>query len=448
MIELTHRRKWNSKLFDTGRTQLDIDGITEHIIYGTKIQDGLHDIEPDGSFVEINTLFEQVNDSDETNKVRRTRCGRISISNKLDQSKDRIKILTKNGNGITLKLKGYKTYGPHFDNLKSCYYTTDEGYILRYYPHYKGVRLVIEIPNPQTSMNIFRFVCREIGCNYTYEETDNGIRCVSETGKDDIFIEASYVVDSNRDYGTISVKLGGLTPGGHQIIRKVIDPIWLGSAIGPVLADPNVTIDDSTGTLEDTYIDVFNPTFNFGAQTFIGFKDYAAGEKISTLVYVDLSGEPGGTVITSRFGFDIYLQSLTVNWQSFKVLTSWGEGNKTSSAAGAGESSWNTSESPTTWNTAGCKGSGTDRASSSDSTGSITTTSSDYQVTVAAATTQDWLDNAANNKGFLIEGQGGDASGSFAFARSSESGVGNIPYFYYEYVAGNYIPFFFDGGYY
>ena len=233
MDELIHKRDWNSKRFDTGRTRILADK-REVPIYGELLQNGLHDENPDGSFDEVNTLFEDADDGDETDRVKRTRCGGISISNKLDQSKDSIKILTKNGNGIRLKLKGYKTYGPHFDDLKSCYYTTNEGYILRYYPHYKGVNLVIEIPNPQTSANVFRFICREIGCDYTYEETSDGIRCISSTGVDDIHIASSVVTDANGDYGPVNIKLGELTAEGYQILRKVIGPIWLGNAIGPV----------------------------------------------------------------------------------------------------------------------------------------------------------------------------------------------------------------------
>lgn len=231
MIELIHKRTWDSKTFDTERFNED-----ERPIYGAKLQKGLHDENPDGSYDECNILFETADDGDETDRIKRTRCGRISISNKLDTSKDSIKILTKNGNGVRLKLRGYKTYGPHFDNLKSCYYTTDEGIILRYYPHYKGVKLVIEIPNPKTSTNVFRFVVNEIGCNYTYEDTVRGIKCISSTGEDDIYLGSSPAEDGNGDIINVALSLGGLTAQGKQLIRKAIPPVWLGNAAAPVRA--------------------------------------------------------------------------------------------------------------------------------------------------------------------------------------------------------------------
>ncbi len=233
MKELISKRGWDSKRFDTGKIFVDKDN-KEIPVYGERLQNGLHDIEPDGSFVEVDTLFMPADDGDETDRVKRTRCGRLSISNKLDTAKDSIKVLTKNGNGIRLKLRGYKTYGPHFDDLKSCYYTTDEGYILRYYPHYKGIKLVIEIPNPTTATNVFRFVVNEIGCTYTYQETVRGIRCISSTGEDNIYLGNSIAEDGNGDTKKVTLKLGELTAQGKQLILKVIPPVWLGNATTPV----------------------------------------------------------------------------------------------------------------------------------------------------------------------------------------------------------------------
>lgn len=447
MNELIHKRNWNSKVFDTG----SIDE-KERPIYAAKIQEGMHDINPDGTFDEINTWFESAEDADETDRVKRTRCGRISISNKLDTAKDSIKILTKNDNGIRLKLQGYKTYGPKFDDLRSCYYTTNEGYILRYYPHYKGVNLVIEIPNPQTSANVFKFVCREIGCSYTYEETDKGIRCISSTGEDDIFIAASYVVDAAGDYGPISVRLGGVDENGNQIIKKIIGPVWLGNAIGPVLADPDVTIIDGVdgGVVEDANLGSFAPDENQGLRDFIGLQRYAVDNHMTFTIKADLTPYPGVTIISGSWELDFYQVDNTCTVDTYKVLLDWNEGTGNPSApANAGEVTWNSNlHGTSTWNTGGCQGSGTDHEAIAESNYSLTATGSGQILSLTAATIQGWIDSSSTNHGTITMTDDIPAL-KLIRIRSSQAITGSKPILNFKYTEGVIgFPFFFGAGHY
>lgn len=437
MIELIHKRNWDSKVFDTGR----IDD-KERPIYGTKIQNGLHDIEPDGSFVECNPLLQPSSKGVSTDEAIRTRCGEVRISDTNHESKQLAKVKSKDLEGISLKLKGIRTYGPSLPTLKEAVYSTNDGVTVRQFPNYKGINIVLEIANPQTASNVYEFTIKEYGCDYTYEEINGDIKCISSSGKSDIWIKALYAVDANGDYGSVSMRLGGVTAEGYQIVEKTINPIWLGNAVGPVEIDPSVTIDDDSGTLEDNMLIDSGPDDNYG-----GFSQLQVEDNRNTLMKVDLSAYSGITVSSAKFGIDIYdfTSSKTIGW--YKVLLSWVEGTS-SGAIESGTSCWNYREYNTlSWNTGGCRGAGSDRNATAEGTSDITANNSDYPLDLTTATVQDWIDNISNNHGICIDWiSGGTTPSRF---RSSEATLGNKPYFYMEYTsAANGFPFFFDAGHY
>jgi hypothetical protein len=428
LLELTDKREWDSKLFDTGRVDEK-----ERPIYGTKLQNGLHDIEPDGSFVDINTLFQPHAVGVSTDRVIRNRCGEVRASDTGSESKDLAKVKTKNLCGVSLKLKGYRTYGPHFDDLKSTYYTTNNGITLKYYPNYKGVNIVIVIDNPQIASNVYRFSIQEYGCSYTYEKIEGGIKCISSTGQDDIYIKALYVKDANDGYGSVDIDLDGVEDG-RQIIKKTIAPVWLGNAVGPVESDPSVTIDDDTGTFEDAISYNGLPDNNYGAWD-RGSLFNQATNKQSTFIKVLLTSLAGKTVVDSYFGFDVFGNTFPVVGNAHVILVPWGEGNKNGAAASAGELTYNSSEhSISTWNTANCKGDGTDRVAAVDGTYTFTGINSDTHFPVSSGAVQGMIDSPATNYGWVFETL--DIFSRTIAWRSSEAVIGNKPYIYVEYTEG------------
>ena len=424
MVELIHKRGWNSKVFDTGR----IDE-KERTVYGTKIQDGLHDIEPDGSFVDINTWFQPHAVGVSTDRVIRNRCGEVRASDTASESKDLAKVKTKNLCGISLKLKGYRTYGPHFNDLKSTYYTTNDGITLKYLPSHKGVNIVIVIDNPQTATNIYSFTLKEYGCSYTYEKIDGGVKCVSSTGKDDIYIKATYAKDSDDNYGPVDIDLDGVE-NGMQVIKKTIAPVWFGNAVGPVESDPSITIDDDTGTFEDTISYNVLPNNNYGAVT-NGQIFNQATNKQSAFIKVDLTSLSAVTVTNAYFGFDVFGNFFPVVANAHVILVPWGEGNKSNAAATAGELSYNHSAFPTLWNTPNCKGAGIDRVAAIDSTYTFTGVNSDTHFPVSNGAVQGMINTPATNYGWIIETF--DVSNSAAWG-SSETVTRTKPYIYVEYT--------------
>ena len=111
MIELINRRNWDSKLFDTGRTSILADK-REVPIYGTKIQNGLHDIEPDGSFVECDMTIDAIANGVTTHQVRRGRYGELRFGDAASVNKHLCKIKYKDGNGVSLKYLGADSGSP------------------------------------------------------------------------------------------------------------------------------------------------------------------------------------------------------------------------------------------------------------------------------------------------------------------------------------------------
>lgn len=423
MLELINKRKWNSKVFDTGKMAAKVlESDHDRPIYSTKLQNGLHDIEPDGSFVEVNKKFMDYEVGVSTDKIIRNRCGEVRISDTGSASKDLAKIKTKRDCGISLKLKGIRTYGPFFDDLKSCYYTTNEGIILRYYPHYKGVSIVVEIANPQTASNVYRFSLKEYGCDYTYEEINGAIKCISSTGKDDIHIKATYAIDGSGDYGSVHMRLGDVV-NGYQEVEKVIAPVWLGNAEAPVLSDPDITIEDGVdgGVIEDNFILSNDPTTNYGTFTAIYIRNYSANER-SSVVYVDISSLAGATPLSGKFLCATTAYSgAAFDSKAFKLSKRFVET----------ESTWNEYESGSSWETGGAKGV-TDRAAIEECTFiTIHSIGEVVDVPITVDTLTEWL---TSNDGLLMESVT-LANNAYWACGSAEHSTTPIQ-FYMEYTEG------------
>lgn len=430
------KRDWDSITHDTGRKQ---DGKR---VLATKIQNGLHDQEPDGSFVECDTTLETYEIGVSTHKVKRGRYKVLKFSDTASDSKHLAKIITKNDCGISLKFKDNKTYGPWQDTQKKIRYNTDIGVTLNHYPTYKGVNIEIVIDNPQTASNEYTFTIQPEGCTYTYEEIQGGIRCISSTGKDDIFIRVTYCLDVNESQGECGIRLGSVVDGYQEII-KWINPTWLSNAVGPVRFDPSVTIND-TSTFFDAILPQNGPDMNYGGGTYFQVYAYTGGF-YNTLLKADTTAYSGTTLVsgTARFGCDVYniVGGTPIVTDYYQVLIDWLEGNSFGTRDGGCE--WGYAKATSVpWTSNGCRGSGTDRNATADGTVNITGLDTDKQFPISDALAQAWLDDPSTNYGIVMETL---SASKYWRGYSSESGASNLPYYYFEYVeAAGRTFFFFD----
>lgn len=431
MVELIHKRGWDSKTFDTGKKEKGKS------VLGAKLQNGLHDIEPDGSFVDCDMTIETIVNGVTTHQVKRGRYGELRFGDNSSENKHLCKIKYKNGNGISLKYLGADSGSPIING--DVKFAAADGIQLRHLPTYKGVKIELITDDPLTAPLEYAFSVKAYGQNYTYEIIDGSIIATGEDGKI-ITIHAPYAVDANDDTGQVRYELLGIVDE-YQLFKKVVDEVWLRQAVAPVRIDPNVAIDDDSGTFEDAYISSPSVNNNYGARDLMIARN-VSGTRDCMLMKADLSDYLGATVIAARFGLDIYDVNNPIFIRWHRVLIPWGEGVGNDVAATAGECSFNHSEEPTTWTTAGCLGDGTDRQAVEEGNAVIPSISSDYHLDLTTATGQAWLDDVAVNHGIMVDAPV-FSHPERILARSSETVTGNKPYFYMEYTEGGGEGFFF-----
>lgn len=446
MKELIHKRKLDSKTFDTGRTQLNVDGVTEDPIYGTRVQNGLHAIESDGSLVDCDMGIEESTDGVTHLRAKKGRWGQMRFGDSSHPNSFLVKIKNKDLKGVSFKYTGANGSSMTANNGKPlCNF--DNGISIESTPYYKGVKMDIIVNDPLTAPLEYHFSVKTYGQDYDFIEENGGATLRGED-QDPIFIKPPYAEDANGDIGPVTIHYTGMD-GNLITFKKAIDEEWLRQAVAPVRIDPDVTIDDVSGTLEDTRIAHFTglDDYNYGGATFLNFVNNAANDMQNDLLRVDLTAYSGIIVTSAKFGIDIYFKNTQNPALSIhRMLRAWGEGNRNGATATAGQSSWNDFFQPNAWATAGALSNGNDRQTSAESTTTITGVDSDFALDLTAASVQDDIDNPGNNHGYGVYNTN-QVAGSNAKAYTSESGVGNIPYFYMEWIAGDgWVPFFFDGG--
>ena len=433
MVELIHKRGWDSKVFDTGRVQVK-EGEPDRPIYAAQLQNGLHDIEPNGSFVDCDPSMCDYIGNVSTLEAIRGRYGSLRAGDSESESKDRVKILTKRDCGISLKLCGHKTYGPWEDTTRKIRFDTNDGITLNYYPSYKGVNIVITVDNPQTASNIIKFSLKEYGCDYTYEEKDGNIVARSSTGKDDVYINALYATDATGDSGEVHLRLGDIVDG-YQIIEKVIAPVWFGNAVGPVETDPSITIEDGVdgGVIEDALISSFSSqvTWNWGAQTFTQCYNGTLSTSQNVARFVDLSPYSGVTVLSGKYILDCTQLdasgwTVTVN----PILRQWNEGNKLGAIASTGAITGNSARhNEESWASIICTGADTDYNSTVAASFIAPASLGVFDVNLTAISIQNKIDGTNNGDIFRVPFTN-TASGF----RTGASESANAPQFYMEYT--------------
>lgn len=150
----------------------------------------------------------------------------------------------------------------------------------------------------------------------------------------------------------------------------------------------------------DTYMYQAVPTGAYGGVDPL-VQSYSVGNERSCIFKFDLSSIPAVNKVSS---VELkYLVSLAAGSGAtltvYRVLRDWVEA----------QVSWNIWKTANNWTTAGCKGSGTDRAASNSGTASMRTTNG-WQVIDHASLVPDvqaWVDGSLANYGWILVTSGG-----------------------------------------
>ena len=422
MVELIHKRGWDSKTFDTGKKEKGKS------VLGAKLQNGLHDIEPDGSFVDCDMTIETIVNGVTTHQVKRGRYGELRFGDNSSENKHLCKIKYKNGNGISLKYLGADSGSPIING--DVKFAAADGIRLRHLPTYKGVKIELITDDPLTAPLEYAFSVKAYGQNYTYEIIDGSIIATGEDGKI-ITILAPYAVDANDDTCQVHYDLFGILDE-YQLFKKVVDETWLRQAAAPVRIDPNITIEDGVdgGVIYDSFLDKVAPTVNYGNRVNIGLHELIPGQPQPGIIYVSLADYGSVTWLNGKFTLSPVSSGGTLPYsvKVWRLKKSWTESTVTYNDADIA------------WQTPGAKGA-LDRASVEEATVSIDNAVTDFPI--LAATLNDYWGGDVANNGVLLEAS---QTGGNVHMHSSE-GTGTQPVFYGEYTESgvNGFPFFFSG---
>lgn len=426
---------WDINKHPTGRFHTDLETGRKSPIIGVTFQNGLNDIEPDGSFVPCDMGLDDVADGVTTHMVRRGRYRELRFTDIASTNKHLCKYKDKDGNGQSIKCIDDDCNLPDVSNGKPKF-TSSNGITIEHTPTYNGVKIEIVISDPAMAPLEYTFSIKDYGQAYEFTESNGALIATGVNGKKIIY-QAPYIVDANEEVGMAHYVLMGRSGGYYQFKKVVDDEAWFRNAVAPVRFDPNIIVDDDSGTFEDTQTYSGAPDNNYGiwAQ---GALYSQSGNRQSCFIKVDLTSLSGFTVTDAYFGFDVFGSAHPEVGNAHVILVPWGEGNKNGTAASVGELTYNSSAHPTAWNTANCKGDGVDRLAAIDGTYTFIANNSDTHFPVSNAAVQGMIDTPATNYGWVFETLA--LFGGSVIWRSSETVIGNKPYLYVEFTEGGIAP--------
>lgn len=200
-------------------------------IVGATFQNGLNDIEPDGSFVPCNMSIDSIVDGVTTHRVNRGRYGELRFADTGESNKHLCKIKYKDNKGISFKYLGGDSDLPDISNGKPKF-TSSNGVEIEHIPTYKGVAINIIISDPLTAPFEHTFSIKTYGQDYAYTEQNGAIVATGDDAKT-ITMRANLATDANGDESPVSLVLTGEV-SGFQTFKKVVDEAWLRAAAAPV----------------------------------------------------------------------------------------------------------------------------------------------------------------------------------------------------------------------
>ncbi len=223
---MTKHKDWDINEEATGRVK------NGKPITGVTFQNGLNDIEPDGSFVPCDMGLATVIEGVTTHRVQRGRYGELRFADTGEANKHLCKIKYKDNKGISFKYLGGNSDLPDVSGGKPKF-TSDNGVEIEHIPTYKGVVINIIINDPLTAPFEHTFSVKTYGQDYTYIQQEGAIVAMGNDLKA-ITMRANPATDANGDESPVTLVLAEVV-GGLQTFKKVVDETWLRAAAAPVV---------------------------------------------------------------------------------------------------------------------------------------------------------------------------------------------------------------------
>lgn len=405
-------KDWDINEHATGRFRVDPETKRKLPIIGATFQNGLNDIEPDGSFVPCDVRISEATQGVTYLEMNRGRMGELRFGDSSHPNSFLVKIKNKSLKGISFKYTGATGSSMTANNGKPlCHF--DNGISIESTPYYKGVKMDIIVNDPLNAPIEYPFSIKTYGQDYVFVEENGGATLRGED-QASVFIKPPYAEDANGDIGPVTIHYTGIE-NNLITFKKVVDEAWLRQAAAPVRIDPDVTIEDGVdgGVIEDNWMQSSVPNANRGTSIFLALATYA-----SPLIYVDLSVYADVTPISGKF-LCTGLNTSAVNGKAYKLLKSFNEL----------QSTWNVRETGVNWQTPGAKGV-TDRATIEEY--SFSSPSVQYEILdipITVSTLIEWL---SINYGVLLEYTGGGVQWNMGSAEHATYPIR----FYFEYTEG------------
>ncbi len=149
----------------------------------------------------------------------------------------------------------------------------------------------------------------------------------------------------------------------------------------------------------ETWIRDTSPATNFNANDFFYVGVYSTSDKDRGLIKWDLSSIPSNaTIISATLSLYVYLDESGNEriMSAYRVKRAWTETGVT----------WNTYDGSNNWGTAGCANTTSDREATNIGTATIPASpevDSEIQITLDAASVQEWIDGTLTNNGLLLQ---------------------------------------------
>lgn len=401
---------------------------------GTIIQNGLNDIEPDGSFVPCDTRISEINRGVTHLKMNRGRMGELRFGDSSHPNNFLVKIKNKRLKGVSFKYTGAYGESMTANNGKPlCHF--DNGISIESTPYYKGVKMDIIINEPLTAPLEYPFSVKTYGQDYAFIEEKGGVTLRGED-QEDYFIKPPYAIDANGDIGPVTIHYTGVV---NKLItfKKVVDETWLRQAAAPVRIDPDVTIEDGVagGVIKDAGMLGTVPGSNYGAYIYNPIKTSLAGTQQNFAIYVDLSAYTDITITSAKYIFEVVFWQGSI--QTFEVnpsLRAWGEGIHVGGTPSTGELTFNSARhNQQAWTTGGGYGADTDYDSFISDVCSWPPGLGSFDVNLSVESVQSKIDSPSTNYGDIFRPNIFATGALFRFA-SNEHATAARPQLYFEYT--------------
>ena len=430
---MTFHKDWDINEHATGRSK------NNKPIVGVTLQNGLNDIEPDGSFVPCDMRISEVTQGVTHLKMNRGRMGELRFGDSSHPNSFLVKIKDKGLRGVSFKYTGADGESMTANNGKPlCHFSN--GISIESTPYYKGVKMDIIVNDPLTAPLEYPFSVKTYGQEYIVIEENGGLTFIGDDLAQ-IYVKPPYAVDANGDIGSVTTHYTGMD-GNLITFKKVVDETWLRQAMAPVRIDPDVeTIDDVSGTFEDATIQALAPDKNHGGWNTLMAFDGAESSHINFLCRVDLSAYSDITVTSAKYIFDCTLVTGTPVSYGMIINPSkrqWNEGNKIITHASTGEVTARDArhdEVDGEWAVLGANGADTDYDSTISDTFATPTVLGIIEVPLSTASVQSKIETPATNYGDIFRSPQTLLGSGVRFA-SSEHTTETKPVLYFEYTEG------------